>query len=314
MAKKRKNPFEDPFMGEGAPSSEFNPTAGGSPSYNYDDLAGLFVGLDVEDGAELFSMLRDVAEVGITPEEYTIFYSVYNNIMRPLMLKEEAQARKTSKKASKTTQKKKEGNKKSSDFSEKTLVLKIEMSGIKNPPMWREVEVPADMTFSALHDVIQCVTGLEHGHLWEFRKGKRDGITIGMLSNGPFEPGLDDVTYEADRTPLYAILNRTRNSIDYIYDFGDNWEFKVTVQKVLPKKTEHPVCTAFESELNAIEDTGGPWNYFDMRAALRDWDKLSEDKKDEAVRPWEMDNDEYHDFLMDNCFNMAGTNERLKKI
>ena len=56
------------------------------------------------------------------------------------------------------------------DAAEKTLVLKIQMKGVTKPPMWREVEIPANYNFEELHEVIQIVTGLENCHLWQFNK------------------------------------------------------------------------------------------------------------------------------------------------
>ena len=60
------------------------------------------------------------------------------------------------------------------DLKEKSLLLKIQMKRVTKPMMWREVEVPADMSILDLHDVIQCVVGLESSHLWQFNERTSD--------------------------------------------------------------------------------------------------------------------------------------------
>jgi hypothetical protein len=48
--------------------------------------------------------------------------------------------------------------------SERIARLRIELADI-SPPIWRRVEVPLDLTFKHLHDVIQAVMGWEDCHL-----------------------------------------------------------------------------------------------------------------------------------------------------
>ena len=199
-------------------------------------------------------------------------------------------------------------------LKDKTLLLKIQMKGVTKPPMWREVEVPADMTFLDLHDVIQCVVGLEDSHLWQFNEGVYDdGVLIGIQSTGPYDPGLEDVTDEAEVTPLYDYLHDIGAKLEYTYDFGDYWVFTVTVKKILDKKTEHPVCIAFKSELNAIEDTGGPWSYVEQRGNLADWKKLKKKEREEIADRACFDSPEdYYHMLQDSLFDLDAVNQRLK--
>jgi hypothetical protein len=41
-----------------------------------------------------------------------------------------------------------------------------------DPPIWREIEVPAAMTLKQLHAVVQAAMGWEEAHLWEFAVGR----------------------------------------------------------------------------------------------------------------------------------------------
>ena len=49
-----------------------------------------------------------------------------------------------------------------------TLQLKISLQWI-DPPIWRRVLVPADITLAKLHSVIQTAMGWEDVHLHQFR-------------------------------------------------------------------------------------------------------------------------------------------------
>ena len=306
MAKKRKNPFEDPFMSEGLPAAEDNMNIAGMQGLDLRALEPLAAGLTDQDGMMLFSMLGHMVESGITPEKYTSFYNVYQKL-RPMIMPDVPSG-------------KRNGSKKTKDSSigshlkDKALLLKIQMKGVTKPPMWREVEVPADMTFLDLHDVIQCVVGLENSHLWQFNeRAYDDWVRIGILSRGDYDLGLEDVTDEADVTPLYDYLDEVGAKLEYVYDFGDDWVFTVTVKKILDKKTEHPVCTAFKSELNAIEDMGGPWSYEEMRINLGKWEKLKKKEKEEIAYHACFDNPEdYYDMLQDSLFDLDAVNEYLK--
>jgi hypothetical protein len=56
-----------------------------------------------------------------------------------------------------------------------------------------------------------------------------------------------------------------------VYDFGDNWEHVILVEKILPidKKTQYPICLAGKRS-GPPEDCGGPWGYMDLLNVLND--------------------------------------------
>ena len=308
MAKKRKNPFDDPFMGDGLSGTEDDMNLAGIPGLDLASLAPLAAGLNDQEGMMLFTLLGHMVESGITPEKYTSFYNAYEKL-RPMIMQDMPSG-------------KRNGSKKAVDPSigshlkDKTLLLKIQMKGIVKPPMWREVEVPADMTFLHLHDVIQCVMGLENCHLWQFNeRAYNNWVQISIPSRGDYDDGVEHITDDASRTPIYDYLGEVGEKLEYVYDFGDDWIFTVTVKKILDKKTEHPVCTAFKSELNAIEDTGGPWRYEEMRMNLADWKKLNKKEKEEIADRACFDSPtDYHDMLRSSLFNIDAVNERLKGL
>lgn len=59
------------------------------------------------------------------------------------------------------------------------------------------------------------------------------------------------------------------SKIFYTYDFGDNWEHEILVEKVLPpgQGPKHPECLAGKRACPP-EDVGGPWGYLDFLDAI----------------------------------------------
>lgn len=202
--------------------------------------------------------------------------------------------------------------------SEQTLVLKIQMKDVSKPPMWREVEIPADFNFLQLHEVIQEVVGLEDCHLWQFnKKGYDDSLQIGveMDKDNPYGPGLDYVTHEADATEVTRFLQQKGDKLEYIYDFGDDWIFSVEVKELCAKKIEHPVCRKYKGELNVIEDSGGVGSYLEARENLETWGQMTEKKKKMRSEAYGFESeDEYLDFLNSHRFSLEDVNEMLGMI
>ncbi|KWN21997.1 hypothetical protein WT83_04810 [Burkholderia territorii] len=133
------------------------------------------------------------------------------------------------------------------------LQLKIELSGIK-PSIWRRIVVPETITLAKLHRVIQVAMGWTDSHLHEFEiAGERFGIP---------DPGFDfgePVISEA-RARLGKCLGGAA-SLRYLYDFGDDWEHKIKVEKVL--STDICLYPLYLGGANACppEDVGGPYGY-----------------------------------------------------
>lgn len=262
---------------------------------------------------EIFMKMSDLAMAGVTPEEYSDFYRLFE-ISGAIAQNFADYDAKGIKKKNATTKKHSKADVKGAVG--KTLVLKIQMKGVTKPPMWREVEVGADITFENLHYIIQCVVGLENCHLWQFNKhAYDDSILIGNKSKDEYDMGLHHVTDNASKTPLAAYLLEKGDTLEYFYDFGDDWIFTITVKSLLDKKTDHPICTGYKSDLNAMEDIGGPWVYEDMRKIYKNWDKATKKQRQEWTESMGFeDTDDFKDFLDHSIFDLAATNARLQSL
>ncbi len=61
--------------------------------------------------------------------------------------------------------------------------------------------------------------------------------------------------------------------VDYIYDFGDNWEHIIKLEKIFPrdKNVDYPICIAGKRACPP-EDCGGIWGYENFLEIINDPD------------------------------------------
>lgn len=144
------------------------------------------------------------------------------------------------------------------------LQLKIELAGIK-PVIWRRIVVPESITLPKLHRAIQVTMGWMDCHLHEFEiAGERYGIP-----DPEFEWG-EPVRSER-RVRLGTALGSAK-SFKYTYDFGDDWQHRIKVEKRLPPDPELSKCVLCVDGANACppEDVGSEPGYMDFVAAMAD--------------------------------------------
>ena len=139
---------------------------------------------------------------------------------------------------------------------------KITVRGIK-PPIWRRIQVPETYMFGDLHVAIQNSMGWVDYHLHEFEIV--DPSTGLMVNIGPpDDDGFHEVLPEWKQKVAYYFSMKNR-SADYVYDFGDNWEHKLQLEKILPreKTINYPICIKGKRACPP-EDCGGVWGYEEL--------------------------------------------------
>lgn len=153
---------------------------------------------------------------------------------------------------------------------DRVYVFKITLKGIK-PPIWRRIEVPEAYTFWDLHVAIQDAMGWQDYHLHEFemRSPSTDGKDRIGIPDKDFDWGARILPGWKKKIPDYFSVDNP--AADYTYDFGDNWEHKVRLEKILPRAEglTYPRCTAGKRTCPP-DDCGGVWGYMEMLEALKD--------------------------------------------
>ena len=113
------------------------------------------------------------------------------------------------------------------------MQLKIFLDRI-TPKVWRRFLVKDNISFDKLNNIIQTVMGWGDYHLYAFYVGKEQ---ISM----PHEYS-EDQDINALKVKLKDKLS-LKQKFGYIYDFGDNWEHILVVEKILDVNvTKCPVC------------------------------------------------------------------------
>ena len=132
--------------------------------------------------------------------------------------------------------------------------IKISLIGSK-PSIWRRIQIPEKATFWDLHVAIQDAMGWEDDHLHEFQIKNAGNIVIGISS--------DPRSLHSTKVPVSKYLNKEKDSMEYLYDFGDSWWHKLVLEKILPKAPNqvYPVCLAGEMACPP-EDSGGLGGYY----------------------------------------------------
>ena len=106
--------------------------------------------------------------------------------------------------------------------------IKVTLLGT-DPPIWRRLLVPADLTLEQLHHVLQLAMGWEDCHMHEFRIGQQR-----FGKPDPMEQAIGGPRTASERTArLFNVLGRARAKAVYTYDFGDSWEHQIVVEKCL---------------------------------------------------------------------------------
>lgn len=143
--------------------------------------------------------------------------------------------------------------------------LKVTLRGTR-PPIWRRLEVPGRITLSRFHDVLQIAMGWTDSHLHQFVV---DGVVYGLS-----DPDWDMPVKSSARVRLDQVLREPKDQLVYEYDFGDGWEHRVVLEKVLPldrARHRRPQVTGGRRACPP-EDCGGIGGFYAMLEILDDAD------------------------------------------
>ncbi|MBB4200243.1 hypothetical protein CCR94_02440 [Rhodoblastus sphagnicola] len=150
------------------------------------------------------------------------------------------------------------------------------------PRVSRALELPVDLNFAQLHEVLQAAFGWTDSHLHEFNVG---GLIVGAPESSDdgwsrrqtfeaTEVWLRDLEFPRDEDDSLRIL--------YVYDFGDNWRHELVLRRIPAQAgVKYPRCVAGKRS-SPPEDVGGTTGYFDF---LEAWLDPAHDEH-RAMRRW----------------------------
>jgi len=144
-----------------------------------------------------------------------------------------------------------------------------------DPAVWRRIQVPENYTFYDLHVAIQDSMGWldYHLHMFDIEDASRPKGKTRIEC--PF--CIEDIEEEGflltTEVPLKELFKKSGDRALYTYDFGDNWELDVLLERILPRepKRKYPEC--LDGQLaGPPEDCGSISGYYDCVKAVKNRD------------------------------------------
>lgn len=134
----------------------------------------------------------------------------------------------------------------------KALQIKIILLDIK-PQIRRRILIRNDFTLNDLHHVIQCVMPWENYHLFKF------------------VVGCSEISSNKCNNKISSLKLAEKDSIAYLYDFGDCWLHKIFIEKIttIDPRQKYPFCIKAERACPP-EDCGGIPGYLNMLNVIKD--------------------------------------------
>lgn len=149
---------------------------------------------------------------------------------------------------------------KKSDGPAPVYQIKVSLRGA-TPPIWRRLEVPADISLAQLHEILQTAFDWEDSHMHVFE-----------TPFGNFGMPDADLGHRAEApVTLEQVAPAVKSKILYTYDFGDDWDHDIVVEKILDRdpSVTYPRCTGGRRAAPP-EDCGGIWGYAELIDVLKD--------------------------------------------
>jgi len=139
--------------------------------------------------------------------------------------------------------------------------LKISLEGAK-PPIWRRIQIPGSATLLELHTIIQHCMGWTDSHLHTF-------IIDNTLYAPPDEEESWQTTHDESRYTLRDLEKQLHPYFRYTYDFGDNWEHRITIEKILNPEEGSPHAVLLTGKRACPpEDIGGIYSYMELLKSI----------------------------------------------
>ena len=181
--------------------------------------------------------------------------------------------------------------------SERAYQLKVTLLEVE-PPVWRRILVPGNLTLDRLHIAIQEAMGWTDSHLHEFE--------VGDQRYGDPDPEEPDLGLKPEwMVTLQKAVATEGARFEYLYDFGDTWKHEILVEsiEVPQKQLRYPVCLVGERSCPP-EDCGGPYGYTDFLEAIRD----PEHPEHDEMLAWAGGT------FDPDAFNIAAVNRKLRLL
>jgi len=130
-------------------------------------------------------------------------------------------------------------------FREGIYIFKVGWSDV-----WRKIAIPANLSLDDLSSAILNAFRFDYDHLYQFTYPNRFGAYKRAV-----HPYMDDYT-PATEVRIGELPLKPGGRMIYLYDFGDNWEFGVTLERIDPPDPKISKPTVVEKQGRAPKQYG----------------------------------------------------------
>jgi hypothetical protein len=149
-------------------------------------------------------------------------------------------------------------------FEDGSYSLRVVLSSVSKPPVWRRVRVPSDIKFGKLHRALQAAFGWSDGHLHEWRAQ----VNVGFSAN-PFFGKMGSEGNISDSRILFQAVLLEGAKFQYVYDHGQSWTHSVEVEKIDgPGDAADRIECLDGKGACPPDDCGGPSGYRSIKEIL----------------------------------------------
>jgi hypothetical protein len=111
-----------------------------------------------------------------------------------------------------------------SEIRDGTFIFRVSLGNV-----WRQIAMPADLTLGDFVGWILRSVNFDHDHLYRFTFSDRMGVTVSAS-----HPDMDDRGPCADEIPIGSLPLEPGQTMELLYDFGDEWHFDVKLERIAP--------------------------------------------------------------------------------
>lgn len=144
------------------------------------------------------------------------------------------------------------------------------------PPIWRRLDLRSDLPLVVVHQALQATFGWEDRHLFRFSLGGYafdPDSQVFLCQYDEENPELDgdEDALAASQVHLDEALQNPGDQLRYVYDYGDNWDLTLTLERIQTALDEAPAAVLVDGERAAPpEDCGGLTDAEDLAQVLDD--------------------------------------------
>lgn len=119
---------------------------------------------------------------------------------------------------------------------------------------WRRIVIPGESDLDELSQAIIAAYQFDGDHLYEFRLRDEQGRRITVA-----HPAIEDTEFTTDEFSIGYLPLAAGESMEFLYDFGTCWLFKIKLESIAPSNNEVTQATLVQSHGESPPEYDDEW-------------------------------------------------------